>query len=111
MPVPLQDGTRDVTQQILDRLDTKPSFVTSNEFPEISQNEAKAALDRLASRSMVQYTTQDSERLSLTPEGQTICDQGSHEYKVWDAVHKAGKLDMKDLVVRHLPDHICRRKD
>lgn len=97
--MPLQDGARDVTQQILDRLDSKPSFVTSTEFPDIAQNEIKAALDRLASRSMVQYTTQDSERLDLTPEGQLICNEGSHEYKVWDAVHKAGKLDMKDLAV------------
>ena len=99
MPVPLKDGTRDVTQQILDALYDKPEFNTNSEFPEISQNEIKAALDRLQSRLMVQYETHDTEHVILTPEGQMICDEGSHEYKVWDAVRKAGKLEIKDLAV------------
>lgn len=97
--MPLDDGTRDVTQQILDVLDEKPDFNTSSQFPQIPQIEIKAALDRLKSRLMVQYETNDTEQVILTPEGQMICDEGSHEYKVWDAVRKAGKLEMKDLTV------------
>lgn len=99
VPVPLHDGTRDVTQQILDALDGGSSFETAKQFPDIPQAEIKAALDRLASRLMVQYSTNDSEQVLLTAEGQMICDQGSHEYRVWDAIRKAGRLEMKDLVV------------
>lgn len=99
VPVPLHDGTRDVTQQILDALEGEASLETATKFPNIPQAEIKAALDRLASRQMLQYTTNDREQVLLTPEGQTICDSGSHEYKVWDAVRKAGKLEMKELIV------------
>jgi len=99
VPVPLHDGARDVTQQILDALEGEASLETATKFPEIPQAEIKAALDRLASRQMLQYTTNDREQVLLTPEGQMICDSGSHEYKVWDAVRKSGKLEMKDLIV------------
>lgn len=99
VPVPLKEGTRDFTQEILDTLDQKDEpLVTSTTFPDIPRNEIKAALDRLASRSMVTYMTQDEEQVLLTPEGKEICETGSHEYKVWDAVQRSGKLEMKDLV-------------
>lgn len=100
VPVPLHDGARDVTQVILDTLDKDDNpLVTREVFPNIPQNEIKAALDRLASRSMVTYTTQDQEQVLLTDEGKEICAAGSHEFKVWDAVRKAGKIDMKELAV------------
>ncbi|KAL9058250.1 MAG: hypothetical protein Q9162_001849 [Coniocarpon cinnabarinum] len=100
VPVPLQDGHTDVTQLLLDTLDRKGAepIVTSTEFPSIPRAEIKAALDRLASRSMVQYTTKDTEIVLLTSEGQEICDGGSHEWKVWHAVKEKGSIEMKELV-------------
>ena len=100
VPVPLHEGGRDLTLQILELLDEKEPIQTKEDFPETPQNEIKAALDRLASRSMLAYETQDAEQVLLTPEGQTICDEGSHEYKVWDAVQQRGKLPLKELPVR-----------
>ena len=97
--MPLHDGVRDVTKEILEHLSLKPELETSSEFPQIPQNEIKSALDRLASRSMVEYKSIDTEVVLLTPEGQTICDEGSHEWKVWDAVQRNGKIEMKDLQV------------
>jgi len=35
----------------------------------------------------------------LTAEGKMICDEGSHEFKVWDAVRRRGKLGIKELPV------------
>ncbi|KAF2090051.1 phenylalanyl-tRNA synthetase alpha chain [Saccharata proteae CBS 121410] len=97
VPVPLRDGNRDVTQQILDLLDEKEPIRSSDDFPEIHQAEIKAALDRLASRQMVAYETSESEQVVLTKEGQMISDEGSHEWKVWDAVRKHGKVNIKEL--------------
>lgn len=97
VPVPLHDGGRNLTQEVLDLLDTKEPILTNEDFPSIPQNEIKAALDRLGSRQMLVYETQDSELVLLTSEGQTICDEGSHEYKVWDAVQQRGKLPLKEL--------------
>ena len=99
VPVPLHDGVRDVTKEILEHLSLKPEFETSSEFPQIPQNEIKSALDRLASRSMVEYKSIDAEIVLLTAEGQSICDEGSHEWKVWNAVKSKGKIEMKDLQV------------
>lgn len=99
VPVPLQEGGRDLTQQVLDVLDNKSPFVTKDEFPQVSQAEIKAALDRLGSRSMLTYDAQESEQVQLTSEGQQIVNEGSHEYKVWAAVHKEGKLPLKELPV------------
>ncbi|KAJ9658299.1 Phenylalanyl-tRNA synthetase, beta subunit, cytoplasmic [Coniosporium apollinis] len=97
VPVPLRDGDRDVTQQILDMLDEKPELNSSSDFPQIPQAEIKAALDRLASRSMIEYKTEDKEEVVLTKEGQTICAEGSHEFKVWSAVSRKGKIPVKEL--------------
>lgn len=97
VPVPLEKDGRDLTLQVLERLDEKEPIQTNTDFPDVSQNEIKAALDRLASRSMIAYETQDKEQVILTKEGQTICDEGSHEFKVWEAVHKAGKVPVKEL--------------
>lgn len=99
MPVPLETQGRDLTQQILDLLDTKQPLQSNEDFPAISQAEIKAALDRLASRSMVEYKTLDSEQVLLTPEAESIVENGSHEYKVWKAVKDAGKVSIKELPV------------
>lgn len=99
MPVPVQNGNRDLTLQILEAVENDGTINTAEAFPQTSQSEVKAALDRLASRSMIQYETHDTEEVVLTAEGQQIVDEGSHEYKVWDAVRKAGKLSLKDQTV------------
>lgn len=99
VPVPLHDGARDVTKEILDHLESKTELETSTEFPNIPQNEIKAALDRLASRAMLEYKSIDTELVLLTAEGQMICDEGSHEWKVWNAVKAKGKIEMQDLEV------------
>lgn len=96
-PVPVLDGNRDVTQEILYALDEHDIIETSETFPHVPQTELKSAMDRLASRSMVVYETHDSEVPVLSAEGQTIAEEGSHEYKVWDAVRRKGKVSIKEL--------------
>ena len=99
VPVPLQDGNRDLTREILAGIDSKGSISSSEDFPDIPQAEIKAAIDRLASRSMIEYDTTDREVVLLSKEGEQICAEGSHEYKVWDAVRQKGKISIKDLPV------------
>lgn len=99
VPVPLQNASRDLTLDILETLEQHDPFKSQETFPNVSQAEIKAALDRLASRSMVRYETNDREVVVLTAEGQQIVDEGSHEYKVWKAVHESGKLSLKELPV------------
>ncbi|PVH93464.1 hypothetical protein DM02DRAFT_603926 [Periconia macrospinosa] len=97
VPVPLENKEHNVTQDVLDLLDQKEPLQTSEDFPAISQAEIKAALDRLASRSMVEYKTNDSEQVLLSKEAEAIVANGSHEYKVWKAVKDAGKVPIKEL--------------
>jgi len=99
VPVPQSDSKADLALQVLARLDEKSPLHTSEDFPDVSQPEIKAALDRLASRSMVQYETSDHEQVLLTSEAKMIVEEGSHEYKVWDAVRRNGGLPVKDLGV------------
>lgn len=89
----------DVTQRVLDILDTKSPFHTSEDLATTSQKDTKAALDRLASRLMVSYETKDSEQVLLTPEAEDIVAKGSHEFRVWAAVKEAGKVPIKELPV------------
>ncbi|KAF2651133.1 phenylalanyl-tRNA synthetase-like protein alpha chain [Lophiostoma macrostomum CBS 122681] len=99
VPVPLESSNRNanVTQDVLDLLDTKQPLHTSEDFPSIPQPEIKAALDRLASRSMVVYETRDEEQVLLTGEAETIVEEGSHEWKVWEVVKREGKVGIKEL--------------
>lgn len=99
VPVPLQTETRDLTLDILATLQDQEPFKSQDVFPDTPQAEIKAALDRLASRSMVTYETNDREAVILTAEGQQIANEGSHEYKVWKAVQENGKLSLKELPV------------
>ncbi|KAF2010543.1 hypothetical protein BU24DRAFT_427660 [Aaosphaeria arxii CBS 175.79] len=86
-----------VAQDMLTHLFTKPTLNSAEDFPSVPQPEIKAALDRLASRSMVEYVTIDSEQATLTPEAEAIVQEGSHEFKVWSAVKQAGRIAIKDL--------------
>ena len=99
VPVPLRDGSRDLTLEILAIIDDKGSTTSTLDFPNIPQAEIKAALDRLGSRSMIEYDATDREIVQLSKEGEQICAEGSHEYKVWDAVRQNGKLSLKELPV------------
>lgn len=99
VPVPLQAAGRDLTQEVLDLLDTKQTIATESDLPNVGQAEIKAALDRLASRNMVTYDTNDKEQVILTKEGEQIANEGSHEFKVWDAVKRRGQMPLKELTV------------
>ena len=77
-------------------LENNDPFQSEIAFPAVPQPEMKAALDRLASRAMLAYDTNDTEQAVLTSEGQQIADEGSHEYKLWEAVKQSGKLSLKD---------------
>lgn len=99
VPVPLRDGGRDVTQEVLDKLADREILHTSEDFRDISQAEIKAALDRLGSRQMVEYQTIDTEYPVLTKEGETLCDEGTPEFKIWSAVREKGKLPLKEAAV------------
>lgn len=99
VPVPQPNGSRDLPTTILETLEHTDPIETSTTFPDVSQAEIKAAIDRLASRSMVEYDTSDSEIVVLTAEGKQIADEGSHEYKVWKVVKDSGKLSLKELPV------------
>src|ERR1700712_4379224 len=99
VPVPEKDSNRDLPQEILDLLSKQETFTTSDAFPGIAEPIIKAALDRLKSRSMIEYDPKEKEIVVLTQEGKLICDEGSHEYKVWDAVRRKGKLSIKELPV------------
>jgi phenylalanyl-tRNA synthetase alpha chain len=97
VPVVKKESTRDLVEEILGHLSVSDSFSTSKVFPDITQREIKAALDRLGSRSMVTYDTIDTEVVLLTAEAEKICEEGSHEYKVWELVKREGKVAVKDL--------------
>jgi phenylalanyl-tRNA synthetase alpha chain len=98
-PVPVH---RDLPTDILTLLSQKDSFATNDAFPNVPQVEVKAAIDRLGSRDMVEYDTQEKEIVLLTEESERICEEGSHEYKVWDAVRRKGKISIKELPVSFL---------
>ncbi|KAF2852501.1 phenylalanyl-tRNA synthetase-like protein alpha chain [Plenodomus tracheiphilus IPT5] len=98
VPIPLETKQNgDLTQQILDLLDTKPTLQTNEDFPDASQAVIKAALDRLASRSMVTYQSKDEEKVILTAEAEGIVESGSHEIKVWRVVKERGSVGVKEL--------------
>ncbi|PWY91156.1 phenylalanyl-tRNA synthetase beta chain cytoplasmic [Aspergillus heteromorphus CBS 117.55] len=77
----------DMTSPILDTLSASDASILSSEaFPSTPSLNVKAALDRLASRQMVEYETIEKEIAVLTPEGDEIATNGSHEAKVFQAV-------------------------
>jgi phenylalanyl-tRNA synthetase alpha chain len=106
VPVPLQatasSGKPDLTQQVLDLLQNNPTFATDTELPQIAQAEIKAALDRLGSRNMISYETKEQEQVILSAEGEQIANEGSHEFKVWEAVKQRGQMPLNELQVMKL---------
>lgn len=77
----------DLTASVLDALSSaNQPLLSTDAFPSTPSLSIKAALDSLASRSMVEYETIDKEKVVLTEEGESIAANGSHEAKVFDAV-------------------------
>ncbi|KAK4175615.1 tRNA synthetases class II core domain (F)-domain-containing protein [Triangularia setosa] len=88
----------DLTSEILQALSQKDPINSTEAFPQTPFESIKAALDRLASRSMVKYDQVEREEAFLEPEAEIIVSHGSHEARVFDAVHKALEgLSIQDL--------------
>ncbi|KAI1360541.1 phenylalanyl-tRNA synthetase alpha chain [Xylaria arbuscula] len=79
----------DLTSQILHALDKTAPLLSAESFPASNFADIKAALDRLASRSMVEYATIQRDEVLLEPEGESIVANGSHEARVFDALRAA----------------------
>jgi phenylalanyl-tRNA synthetase alpha chain len=78
---------------------SKSDPISSTEaFPDIPFKSIKAALDRLASRSMITYEQVEREEAFLEPEAEIIVTHGSHEARVFEAVRQAvDGLSIQDL--------------
>jgi phenylalanyl-tRNA synthetase alpha chain len=90
----------DLTGEVLSALSTvdRPIF-SQDAFPSHPAEIIKAALDRLASREMVEYEKIDREEVRLTEEGEGIAEKGSHEARVFEAVRSA----VEGLKIKELP--------
>ncbi|ERF70038.1 hypothetical protein EPUS_03590 [Endocarpon pusillum Z07020] len=89
----------DLTAEVLSALATAEAPIFSQDaFPSHPPEVIKATLDRLGSREMVEYEKLDTEEVHLTPEGEGIAENGSHEARVFEAVRSALEgLKIKDL--------------
>lgn len=81
--------SNDLTSQILLALSKQSPILTAEAFPALASQDVKAALDRLASRSMITYETIEREEAILEPEAEQIAEHGSHEARVFEALRKA----------------------
>jgi phenylalanyl-tRNA synthetase alpha chain len=90
----------DLTADVLSALSTADEPILSQDaFPSHPPEVIKATLDRLSSREMVEYEKLDTEEVRLTPEGEGIAENGSHEARVFEAVRAA----MQGLKIKDLP--------
>lgn len=88
----------DLTTQILQALSTQSPIQSVDAFPAAPFQELKGALDRLGSRSMINYETIEREEALLEPEAEQIAAHGSHEARVFEALKQA----MDGLTVQEL---------
>ncbi|TRX96473.1 hypothetical protein FHL15_002745 [Xylaria flabelliformis] len=79
----------DLASQLLHALDKEAPLLSAESFPDSNYTDLKAALDRLASRSMVQYEAIQREEVYLEAEGELIATHGSHEARVFEALRAA----------------------
>jgi len=84
--------------EILQALSQKDPILSTEAFSGLKSTDVKSALDRLHSRSMISYDTNDREVPVLEPEGEQIAESGSHEARVFHALQKA----MEGLTVSEL---------
>lgn len=88
----------DLTSQVLQTLSKQSPILTAEAFPSVAYEDIKAALTRLAGRSMITYETIQREDVLLEPEAEQIAAQGSHEARVFEAVRQAMEgLTIPDL--------------
>jgi phenylalanyl-tRNA synthetase alpha chain len=108
-PVPVVQKSGDLAQSILDYLGQHETFKSAEAFPSVSQQDFKANLDRLASRSMVEYQQLSDEIVVLLEEGQEIVDEGSPEFRVWNLIREKGRVGIKELGVRDFKLYFLHR--
>jgi phenylalanyl-tRNA synthetase alpha chain len=88
----------DLPSEILQLLSKNDPILSSEALPLQKSADVKAALDRLASRSMIRYETIDREEAILEDEGVEIEANGSHEARVFEVLRKAVEgLTVKEL--------------
>ncbi|KAG8533554.1 uncharacterized protein KY384_001294 [Bacidia gigantensis] len=75
-------------------------ILTAEAFPSMSFVKVKSALDTLKSRDMIIYSQIEREEVVLSPEGEGIAENGSHEAKVFEAV----RASIDGLKLDDLPD-------
>ncbi|CZR50520.1 probable phenylalanine-tRNA ligase beta chain [Phialocephala subalpina] len=94
-----QNGPQgELPSEILLALSKSEPILSSEAFPLYKSADAKSALDRLGSRSMITYETIDREDAILEPEAVEIEANGSHEARVFEALSKAlGGLTVQEL--------------
>ncbi|KAF7547770.1 hypothetical protein G7Z17_g7512 [Cylindrodendrum hubeiense] len=91
-------STEDFTSEVLLALSKADPILSAETFPEVPFESLKAAFDRLASRSMITYEQIERQEAFLEPEAEVIVSHGSHEARVFEAVHKAmGGLSIQEL--------------
>jgi phenylalanyl-tRNA synthetase alpha chain len=90
----------DLTKAVLDALhESDAPILSTDAFPSIPPATVKGALDRLETREMVKFETINTDVITLTPEGEEIAANGSHEAKVFAVVVAA----MDGLKITELP--------
>jgi phenylalanyl-tRNA synthetase alpha chain len=88
----------DLPTEILQLLAKNDPILSSEALPSEKSADVKAALDRLASRSMIKYETIEREVAILEDEGVEIEANGSHEARVFEALREAVEgLTVKEL--------------
>lgn len=90
--VPITGGgppTSDLALSILDALSKKDTLLSSEDLADVPSQTVKAAVDRLASRSMITYEQIENQEPKLEPEAEVIVAKGSHEVRVFEAVRNA----------------------
>ena len=88
----------DLTSEVLQALSSADEILSTEKFPDVPFESIKAALDRLASRSMITYQQVEREEAFLESEAENIVRYGSHEARVFEAVRKAlDGLSIQDL--------------
>jgi phenylalanyl-tRNA synthetase alpha chain len=98
MAPPSSDSAGDLPSEVLQALSKSDPISSTEAFPDIPFKSIKAALDRLASRSMITYEQVEREEAFLEPEAEIIVTHGSHEARVFEAVRQAvDGLSIQDL--------------
>lgn len=102
----------ELTLQILEVLSQAQDSVRSDDaFPSVPSETIDSELRRLSSRNMVNFEQKDDSGWFLTPEGEDIVANGSHEARVFEAVQKAAAgLTLTDLPA-NIPDLPVRGDD